>query len=183
MSQAAAVARPLLSWRDVAFMVGGALLLAASSYVEVPFYPVPMTLQTLVVLALGLFGGFKRGTGAVAAFLAAGAMGAPVFAGGAAGPLVLMGPTGGYLIGFLAAAAICGLAKDRGWTRTILASVLVALVADAAIFGLGLAQLGQFMGYGEAVLAAGLYPFVLGDLVKVLIAALGSVAFARSFKV
>lgn len=178
---ATVAARPAISWHDIAFIIGGAALLAASSYIEVPFYPVPMTMQTLVVLALGLVGGWRRGIGSVVAFLAAGALGAPVFAGGAAGPLVFLGPTGGYLIGFVAAAGLCGLARDRGLTQTVLGSIAAALLGAALIYVPGLLQLGTVIGWDKPVLDYGLYPFVLGDAVKALIAGLATVAAARTF--
>lgn len=183
MSQIAVIAaRPALSWRDLAFVVAGAALLAASSYVEVPFYPVPMTLQTMVVLGLGLAGGWRRGVGSVVLFLSAGAMGMPVFAGGAAGPLVLLGPTAGYLFGFILAAGLCGLARDRGFTGNIVGAMLVALLGAAIIYVPGLLYLGSLLGWDKPILSYGFYPFVLGDLVKALLAGLGTIAISRSFR-
>ena len=174
-------ARTALSWRDFAFMAVGAILLAAASQFEVPFYPVPMTLQTVVVLALGLALGWRRALGAVAGFLAMGASGLPVFAGGAAGPLVLLGPTGGYLAGFVLAAVFCGLAADRGLTRNVLGGTAIALLGAAIIYVPGLLQLGTVIGWDKPVLSLGLYPFILGDIVKALLAALTTAAAFRSF--
>ena len=158
-------------WKSAGFVIAGAVLLAASSHIEVPFYPVPMTLQTMVVLALGLGLGLHRGVSAVLLFLAAGFAGLPVFAGGHAGPAVFLGPTGGYLIGFILAAGICGWMRDRGYTKNIYASVAVALFAGAFIYVPGLLQLGTVIGWDKPVLALGLYPFILGDIVKALVAA------------
>lgn len=156
-----------------------AALIAASSHVEVPFYPVPMTLQTLAVLGTGLALGLRAGGAAIALFLLAGAAGLPVFAGGKAGVAVLMGPTGGYLIGFTLAVLFCGWARDRGWTRGVLGSCAVALTGAALIYPTGLLQLGALLGWDKPILEWGLYPFIAGDLVKALLAGLGATVANR----
>lgn len=182
MNQSAIAARPsIFSWRRLAAVIIGAALLAASSYIEVPFFPVPMTLQTMVVLGLGLAFGFWSAIGSVLLYLAAGIAGAPVFAGGAAGPLVLTGPTGGYLVGFLLASGLCGLAHDRGLANSVPGAIFAAILGAALIYLPGLAQLGTVIGWDKPVLELGLYPFMLGDVVKALLAALGTVAIRRSF--
>ncbi len=94
--------------------------------------------------------------------------------------MALVGPTGGYLAGFLLAAGLCGLARDRGWTGTVLGSCAAALLGCAIVYVPGLLYLGSLIGWDKPVLAYGLYPFVLGDVVKALLAGLGTVAVNRS---
>lgn len=165
--------------QDAALVAGAAAIITAGSHVEVPFIPVPMTLQTLAVLGAGLTLGLRRGGAAVATFLAMGAAGLPVFAGGKAGLLVFTGPTGGYLLGFLIAALFCGFAADRGWTRTLLGALATAFVGAALVYPTGLWQLGAVVGWDKPVLAWGLTPFLFGDAVKAVIAGLGAYALAR----
>ncbi|MFH0766404.1 MAG: biotin transporter BioY [Calditrichota bacterium] len=148
-------------------MFGGSLLIALSAQIRlpVPFSPVPVTGQTLGVIAVGILLGSKRGAGAVLAYLSEGIMGAPVFAGGACGAAYLLGPTGGYLIGFLPAAYLAGyLAERRGIANPILILSLF-VIADAVIFTAGVGRLAMLMGIGKAI-SLGLYPFVWGELVK-----------------
>src|ERR1700757_150507 len=104
--------------RFAALAVLGTLALAVSAKVQVPFYPVPMTLQTLVVLILGAAFGARLAGATVALYLLEGLIGLPVFAGDIAGPAYMAGPTGGYLIGFLVAAVAIGFLAERGWDRS-----------------------------------------------------------------
>jgi biotin transport system substrate-specific component len=164
--------------RNIALVVLGCALLWVSAKVKVPFWPVPMTLQTFAVMALAAAYGSRLGVATVVAYLAAGAAGLPVFTNTPpeiAGPAYLLGPTGGFLIGFIAAAFIVGYAADRNWDRSVPKLLAAMVVADAAVFALGLAWLGvavPALGYSWGLLEAGLFPFLLGDLLKVLIAAL-----------
>jgi len=164
--------------RNIALVVLGCALLWACAKVKVPFWPVPMTLQTFAVMALAAAYGSRLGVATVIAYLAAGMAGLPVFTNtppAMAGPVYLLGPTGGFLIGFVVAAFIVGTAADRGWDRSVPKLLAAMVVADVAVFGLGLAWLGQAapaLGYSWGLLEAGLFPFLLGDLLKVLIAAL-----------
>ena len=164
--------------RNVALVVLGCALLWVSAKVKVPFWPVPMTLQTFAVVALGAAYGSRLGAATVIAYLAAGAAGLPVFTNTPpelAGPAYLLGPTGGFLIGFVAAAFIVGYAADRHWDRSVPKLLAAMVAADAVVFAMGLAWLGlavPALGYSWGLLEAGLFPFVLGDLLKVLIAAL-----------
>lgn len=138
--------------------LGLSVLIAASAHVSVPFWPVPMTLQTLAVMTIaGLFGA-RLGVAAMLAVLAEGALGLPVFAGGT-GIAVLAGPTAGYLAGMVAAAAIVGAARGP-WQR---AGAIV--VATAVIYGTGVAWLSGFVGLDRAI-AAGVVPFLAGDAAK-----------------
>ena len=160
---------------EALILIAGTILLTASAKVQVPFYPVPMTLQTLVVVALGLFLGPVRGSGIVIAYILQGLAGYPVFAGTPPAPSGLAyvaGPTGGYLAGFAISAFAAGWLARKGYSKTIPGALTVAVVASALIYAPGLAWLGVFTGYGERLLTAGFYPFLLGDLVKSVIAGL-----------
>jgi biotin transport system substrate-specific component len=163
---AGAVARALLC------AAGGVLLLALLSQVRVPIGPVPVTGQTLGVLLVGAAYGAPLGLATVAAYLVLGALGLPVFAGGEAGVAYALGPTGGYLVGFALAAALLGRLSTRGWDRSPLSCALAMLLANAVVYVPGLLWLRQSLGLDwPSTLAAGLTPFVLGDLVKLAIAA------------
>jgi biotin transport system substrate-specific component len=157
--------------RKAAITVLGSILLAALSQVQVPFIPVPMTLQTLGVMLIGLTFGFRLATATVALYLIEGALGLPVFAGFSAGPAILIGGTGGYLFGFLVAAALMGFMADRGITKSWPGAIATLIAGEVVIFGMGIAYLAYLYGF-EKSLEYGLYPFILGDLVKVALAAL-----------
>lgn len=160
---------------EALILMAGTILLTASAKAQVPFYPVPMTLQTLVVVGLGLFLGPVRGSGIVIAYILQGLAGFPVFAGTPPAPSGLAyvaGPTGGYLAGFAISAFAAGWLARKGYAKTIPGAVTVAVAASALIYIPGFAWLGVFTGYGERLLMAGLYPFLLGDLVKSAIAGL-----------
>jgi biotin transport system substrate-specific component len=122
-------------------VLGASWAIALSAQITVPMVPVPMTMQTFAILLVAALGGRALGVQAVAAYLAQGAAGLPVFAGGAGGAAHLVGPTGGYLAGFLAAAWIVGTLSDRGWSRGLVRPTLAVLAGHAAIFALGLAWL------------------------------------------
>jgi len=156
--------------RDAALVVGGALALAVSAKVQVPFYPVPMTLQTLVVLILAAGCGARLGAAAVALYLVEGLLGAPVFAGAVAGPAYMAGPTGGYLVGFLAAAALVGFLAERGWDRSWAWLIAAMTIGHAVIFAFGYAWLAALIG-PEKAFALGVAPFALATVVKTLLAA------------
>ncbi len=155
--------------RGMALALGGALALALSAKVQVPFYPVPMTLQTLVVLALGAAYGARLGAATVALYLAEGLVGLPVFAGALAGPAYMAGPTGGYLAGFLAAAALIGLLAERGWDRSWPLLVAAMALGHAVIFAFGYAWLAVLLG-PEKAFVLGVAPFAAATVVKTLLA-------------
>ena len=160
---------------EALILMAGTILLTASAKAQVPFYPVPMTLQTLVVVGLGLFLGPVRGSGIVIAYILQGLAGFPVFAGTPPAPSGLAyvaGPTGGYLAGFAISAFAAGWLARKGYAKTIPGAVTVAVAASALIYIPGFAWLGVFTGYGERLLMACFYPFLLGDLVKSAIAGL-----------
>jgi biotin transport system substrate-specific component len=151
-------------------VVLGSALLALSAKVQVPFYPVPMTMQTLVVLVIGAAYGWRLGAATVAFYLFQGLMGLPVFAGPAAGPLYMAGPTGGFLIGFVAAAAVTGFMAERGWDRSLLRVVAMMAVGHAVLFAFGLGWLSTLMPLGKAW-AVGVAPFAAATLLKTALAA------------
>lgn len=165
--------------KQAGLVLGGSLFIALAAQVIVPFYPVPMTLQTLAVLIIGAACGARLGAATVLAYIAAGIAGLPVFAGGA-GPAYLVGPTGGYLAGFVAAAWIVGHFADRGYGRSVMEALIVLALADAVIFAFGVGWLGVAIGF-EAAVTVGLVPFIPAELLKVgLAAALWPMARARA---
>jgi len=158
--------------RKAAIVVGGSIFLAVLSQIAVPFFPVAMTLQTLAVMLIGVTFGFRMATATVFLYILEGAAGLPVFTGFANMAELIAKPyTSGYLAGFLAAAAFMGFMADRGVTRSWIGMIATLLVGEVIIFALGVAVLGYLIGY-EASLAAGVYPFLLGDALKLVLAAL-----------
>lgn len=154
-------------------------LLTASAKITVPFWPVPMTMQVAAVMLIGALGGAAFAGQSMMAYLAAGAAGLPVFAGTPAkgiGLAYMTGPTGGYLLGFLLAALLVGWAVDRFGRRAVWAAMPVAL---AVIYACGLAWLARFVP-SEKLLAAGMLPFLPGDLIKVAVAAFAASAILPS---
>jgi biotin transport system substrate-specific component len=165
---------------NVAMVLIGTLLLTASAKINVPTWPVPVTLQTFAVAALGAAYGWRLGVAAVVAYLLEGAVGIPVFATGG-GISYLIGPTGGFLIGFIPLAWISGLAADRGASGRIFALGFWMLVADAVAFVLGFAWLvlvlANLKGVSPLAVIPGAFdgaikPFALWDALKMIFAAL-----------
>jgi biotin transport system substrate-specific component len=148
----------------------------AALEVRLPGNPVPVTLQTLFVSLSGVLLGARLGAMSQALYLAAGAMGAPVFAGGALGLPYLFGPTGGYLLAFPLAAAVTGWMAGkpaRPWTAPHAMRLWFAiLIGTAVIFAGGVTQLTLLTGDSERAFALGLLPFIVGDLLKVTVALL-----------
>jgi biotin transport system substrate-specific component len=155
--------------QGVALALGGSLLLVVSAKVQVPFYPVPLTLQTLVVLLLGAGLGARLAVAAVALYLIEGLVGLPVFAGALAGPVYVAGPTGGYLVGFLVAAALTGFVADQRWDRTWIRLLASLSLGHVVIFVFGFVWLAQLVGAQKAFVG-GVAPFVLATIVKTLLA-------------
>ncbi|MGQ0676747.1 MAG: biotin transporter BioY [Rhodospirillales bacterium] len=150
----------------------GTLILAASAKVQVPFWPVPMTMQTFVVLVLGAAYGWRLGLGTMLAYLAEGAVGLPVFAGTpekGIGLAYMAGPTGGYLVGFALAAVLVGWFVETGRARGILRLTLAMVLGHAVIFVFGLGWLAGSIGWAKAV-AVGLTPFWAATALKTALA-------------
>ncbi|MDH7600191.1 MAG: biotin transporter BioY [Sedimentisphaerales bacterium] len=169
--------QPAIRWQALAYqscwMLVGSLLIGISAWLAVPFYPVPMTGQTLVVLLLGAAQGPRLAMGTVALYLLEGALGLPVFSHGRAGPAMLIGPTAGYLFGFLLAAGLVGWLAQMGWDRRFRTTFLAMLIGNIQIYVLGICWL--IFGMGVSIPTAfkvGLYPFVIGDLAKICLASL-----------
>lgn len=156
--------------RAILLALLGSVLLTLSAKLQVPFYPVPMTMQTLVVLLLGMALGARLGAAAVLLYLAEGAIGLPVFAGTPAkgvGIAYMLGPTGGYLLGFLLAAGLAGWLVER---RRDWAGLAAAVVAGMiTIYVPGVLWLSGFVGMDGAV-SLGVVPFLFGDLLKAVLA-------------
>jgi biotin transport system substrate-specific component len=160
--------------RRLLLVLGGSLLIVLSAKIQVPFQPVPMTMQTLVVMCLGLAYGRNLAFATVALYLLQGAAGLPVFADTPAkgiGLAYMFGSTGGYLIGFLAAATLCGWLAERGWDRRIHTAAAALLAGAVLIYLPGLLWLASLYGWDKPVLAWGLWPFLPGELTKVAIGA------------
>jgi biotin transport system substrate-specific component len=164
------------AFRGAAAVAGASLLvgLAAQVAIPLPFTPVPLTLQTLVVLLVAAGLGARRAALAIALYIAEGAAGLPVFAAGRAGIAHLLGPTGGYLAGFLAAALVVGALAEAGWMRRPLSAAAALLAGTACIYLPGTLWLGAWVGPSR-MLSLGLLPFLPGEAVK-LAACLAAVA-------
>lgn len=165
-------------------VLGGSALIGLGAQVSVPMLPVPMTLQTLAVLMVGLTAGSRLGAAAVLAYLVEGAMGLPVFAGGGAGLAWLVGPTAGFLWGFVGMAFLAGWLVERGIARGLIGTFMAVVAVSALLYVPGVLWLDVATGLDLTGAAArGMVPFLLGDLVKAAIAALavtgGWAALAR----
>jgi biotin transport system substrate-specific component len=159
---------PLASLHRLVWAALMAALTAVGAYVSLPLGPVPISLQTLFVMMSGFILGPAYGAAAMGLYLGAGMVGLPVFAGGKSGFAALMGPTGGYLIGFIACAFITGLAGGNAkWPRL----VLFSLFGTAALYALGILRLKFFLdaSWGKT-LAVGMIPFLPGNALKLVLA-------------
>jgi biotin transport system substrate-specific component len=171
--------------RNVLLAVAGSLFVAACAQIQVPMWPVPMTMQTFAVMVVGMAYGWRLGGATLLLYAAEGAAGLPVFAGFSAGPGVLIGPTGGYILpGFVLGAALVGWLAERGWDRRVWSSMLANAAGTALVFVPGLAWLATFFaaasgpsiqGTGAetalgAAIATGVTPFLLGAVLKIALA-------------
>lgn len=157
----------------LALVLAGTLLVALGARVEVPMMPVPMSLQTLAISVIGLTYGARLAGVTLLAYLAQGAMGLPVFAGGGAGLPYMMGPTGGYLLGFVAMAWMTGWMVEHGFGRGFLRLSVAALIPASFLFVPGVAWLWAITPLDlNGAIAAGMLPFLLGGVVKSAVAAM-----------
>ena len=156
---------------DFVIILFGSLFIALSSQlaINLPFSPVPITAQTLAVLLMGIILGSRRGGLCLLMYLSAGGIGLPVFANGASGLVYMFGPTGGYLMGFLIAAFVIGWLAERGWDKRIVTTFFAMFIGNVIIYLFGLSWLSFFTGI-DKVFALGLYPFVIGDILKIILA-------------
>tara|TARA_B100001287_G_scaffold51936_1_gene40856 strand:+ start:611 stop:1183 length:573 start_codon:yes stop_codon:yes gene_type:complete len=156
-------------FKKLVLLIAGVAVLAISAQLKVPFYPVPITMQTLVVMLIGFTFGARLGSYTVLVYLASGAIGAPVFAGGA-GLAYMSGPTGGYLFGFLVAVYLIGYFTEQGYGRTFISTLLLALSGTIVFYVFGVAWLTTILGFEKAV-KFGLLPFLYGDVLKLFLLA------------
>ena len=148
----------------------GSIVLAVSSKIKIPFYPVPMTMQTFVVLMIGIIFGWKLGLATVSLYLLEGIVGLPVFSGtpeNGLGLVYFTGPTMGYLLGFLVAVYISG---KFDYDSNIIKNFLKLLMATSFIYILGMTWLGNVIGWDKPIFQLGAQPFLLAELFKILIA-------------
>lgn len=160
---------PLARDITLALVFNLVLIATAQLAIPLPFTPTPITGQTFGVLITALALGGTRAVSVIALYLAEGAAGLPVFAGGSGGAHILIGPTAGYLLGFLPSAALVGWLVERGWDRSYLRSFTALALGTALIFACGLAGLSLFVP-GDALLLAGLWPFLPGAGIKIIAA-------------
>ncbi|WP_456338927.1 biotin transporter BioY [Fervidibacter sacchari] len=167
---AAWVRERTLAERLLVLGVANLLLIACAQVrIPLPFTPVPITGQTLGVLLAGALLGSRYGTAVVAAYVAQGLIGLPVFAGWKGGITALFGPTGGYILGFIPAAFLVGWLLERGWHRKLSTIVTAFVIGNATIYAFGLPWLAFFVGW-QQVLQMGLLPFLPGDFLKLMVA-------------
>ncbi len=156
--------------RALLLALAGSAFVAVSAQFQVPLVPVPITGQTFAVLIVGMALGWRLGAASLLLYMAEGTIGIPVFAKFAAGPGVMVGPTGGYIVGFVLAAGIVGYLAERGWDRTIGLTALAMLIGNIAIYLPGLLWLASLIG-AEKAIEFGLMPFLIGDALKLALAA------------
>ena len=155
--------------KEITYVLSAVLMMAALSRITIPLLPVPVTGQTLGVLLTGIMLGRKRAVAAMITYIGMGLIGFPVFAGGAFGMATLIGPTGGYLLGFIPAAFVMGYLGDKGWYNSVITAISALLIGHAIVFAFGLLWLTNFAGWSN-ILAVGLLPFLPGAAIKTLIA-------------
>ena len=158
--------------RHVFLALIGSIILAISSKIKIPFYPVPMTMQTLVVLIIGICFGWKLGVATVSLYLIQGIIGLPVFSGTpekGIGLIYFTGPTMGYLLGFLVAVYISG---KFNYGDNLIKNFMKLFLATSFIYILGMSWLGNLIGWNKPIFQLGAQPFLLAELFKILIATL-----------
>lgn len=156
----------------VAFGIG---LLAVAAKISVPMWPVPITMGTFAVLGLGAAYGARLGLVTILGYMLVGLLGFDVFAGSSAetsGLSYMMGGTGGYLLGYVLATVILGTLAQRGWDRSMGWMAVAMIIGNVAIYAPGLTWLGMLYGWDKPVLAWGLTPFLIGDAIKLALAAM-----------
>ena len=161
-------------WYDAGLVAGGSIVIALCAQVAIG-YPVPVTGQTFGVLMVAALLGSRRGVLCLLTYLAEGLVGLPVFAQGKAGLVTVLGPTGGYLVGFVLAAWLVGSLSERTWDRRVLTTSAAMLLGNLVIYACGLAWLLCLTRIwarpvGDGILAVGLYPFIVGDVLKTVMA-------------
>jgi len=151
--------------RDIVLVLGFAILTGICAKFKIEIGPVPITMQTFAVLVSGVLLGSKRGAASQITYLLGGLVGLPWFSRGG-GLIYILSPTFGYILGFVFAAYSVGYLAERGWDRNIRTAILAIFIGNIFIYIPGLLYLARFVGFSK-VLALGLYPFILGDLIKI----------------
>ncbi|MEO0502276.1 MAG: biotin transporter BioY [Pseudomonadota bacterium] len=160
--------------KQAALVVLGVLALAIAAKIKVPMWPVPITMGTFAVLTIGAAYGARLGLVTILAYMIVGALGFDIFAGSSAekfGLTYMMGGTGGYLVGYVLATVALGALAQRGWDRSVVWMALAMLIGNVLIYVPGLLWLGQLYGWDKPILEWGLTPFLLGDAIKLALAA------------
>ena len=153
--------------RGIFLALLGTVLLAISSKIKIPFYPVPMTMQTLVVLIIGIGFGWKLGLTTMVLYLFEGIIGLPVFSGTpekGSGIIYFVGPTMGYLLGFVFAAILCGIFR---FNKNVISNFLKLIASVSIIYLLGITWLGILIGWDKPIINLGVTPFIFAELFKI----------------
>lgn len=161
--------------KQAALVVVGIAVLAIAAKIKVPMWPVPITMGTFAVLTIGAAYGPRLGLATIMGYMIIGALGFDVFASSSAekaGIEYMMGGTGGYLLGYVLATVALGYFARRGWDRSVMWMAIAMLVGNVLIYVPGLAWLGQLYGWDKPILEWGLTPFLIGDALKLVLAAL-----------
>ncbi|WP_415403431.1 biotin transporter BioY [Tateyamaria sp. SN3-11] len=161
--------------KQAVLVVLGIAVLAVAAKIKVPMWPVPITMGTFAVLTIGAAYGARLGLVTILGYMIIGALGFDVFAGSSAekfGLTYMMGGTGGYLVGYVLATLALGALAQRGWDRSVVWMALAMLIGNVLIYVPGLVWLGQLYGWDQPILAWGLTPFLVGDAIKLALAAL-----------
>jgi len=161
--------------KQAALVIVGIALLAVFAKIKVPMWPVPITMGTFAVLTIGAAYGPRLGLATIIGYMIVGALGFDIFANSSAenfGLTYMMGGTGGYLVGYVLATLALGWAARAGWDRSVGKMALAMLIGNALIYVPGLLWLGQLYGWDQPILAWGLTPFLVGDALKLVLAAL-----------
>lgn len=158
---------------DVALVAGGVVVVSLLALAQVRIGPIPITGQTLGVMLVGGALGMRRGAAALTTYMVVGLAGAPIFAGGIGGPAYVLSPSFGFIIGFIAAAAIAGWAAERAWDRNVVLAMLGFLLATAAPFLVGVPYMATVLRMSDptAIIAVGIAPFILPGVIKAGVAA------------
>ena len=160
---------------QIALVAFGIVVLAVAAKIKVPMWPVPITMGTFAVLSIGAAYGARLGLATILGYMLVGALGFDVFAGSsaeAAGLTYMMGGTGGYLVGYVLATLTLGALAQRGWDRSVVKMAGAMLIGNALIYVPGLLWLGELYGWDKPILQWGLTPFLVGDAIKLALAAL-----------
>ena len=149
------------------------LLVTISAKIKIPFYPVPMTMQTFVVILVGITFGWKIGVATISLYLFEGIIGFPVFAGTpekGIGIAYMVGPTGGYLFGFAISAGFLGWLSSKGWDRNVFLTLAAMILGTTIIFTFGIIWLGAVIGWEKPILEIGIFPFIPAEVFKIALA-------------